>query len=242
MPANPFVHREVLKFKRWPLRATLAISWTSPRGRGEAHHQRGPAYGQDGVEAERKYYELDDPSVLAIKGTGPVQGIPRGVGIPKPDRKLAHLRLPHRRGPAERGRGIRRAPLHPRRQHRPGRAVPVRESSGLLRPGAQGHGRACPRCPARRGETKQRTGDWSCASRTAVFCDPFIARYVSDGTIKMFAYLVLLYDPKPHPLLAVEEPENQLYPETPGRTGRGIPRVCAKGRKWSSFRPTRPTS
>jgi predicted ATPase len=45
------------------------------------------------------------------------------------------------------------------------------------------------------------------------FKDPFIARYVSDGTIKMFAYLVLLYDPKPFPLLAVEEPENQLYPE-----------------------------
>ena len=45
------------------------------------------------------------------------------------------------------------------------------------------------------------------------FKDPFIARYVSDGTIKMFAYLVLLYDPKPHPLLAIEEPENQLYPE-----------------------------
>jgi predicted ATPase len=45
------------------------------------------------------------------------------------------------------------------------------------------------------------------------FKDPFIARYVSDGTIKMFAYLVLLNDPKPYPLLAVEEPENQLYPE-----------------------------
>lgn len=44
------------------------------------------------------------------------------------------------------------------------------------------------------------------------FKDPFIARYVSDGTIKMFAYLVLLHDPKPHPLLSVEEPENQLYP------------------------------
>ena len=44
------------------------------------------------------------------------------------------------------------------------------------------------------------------------FKDPFIARFVSDGTIKMFAYLVLLYDPKPHPLLCVEEPENQLYP------------------------------
>ena len=44
------------------------------------------------------------------------------------------------------------------------------------------------------------------------FRDPFVDRYVSDGTIKMFAYLVLLYDPEPHPLLCVEEPENQLYP------------------------------
>ncbi|MDP2368455.1 AAA family ATPase [Rhodoferax sp.] len=45
------------------------------------------------------------------------------------------------------------------------------------------------------------------------FKDPFIARHVSDGTIKMFAYLVLLNDPKPFPMLAIEEPENQLYPE-----------------------------
>jgi len=44
------------------------------------------------------------------------------------------------------------------------------------------------------------------------FKDPFVARYVSDGTIKMFAYLLLLHDPKPHPLLCVEEPENQLHP------------------------------
>lgn len=44
------------------------------------------------------------------------------------------------------------------------------------------------------------------------FKDPFIANYVSDGTIKMFAYLILLHDPSPHPLLCIEEPENQLYP------------------------------
>lgn len=48
------------------------------------------------------------------------------------------------------------------------------------------------------------------------FKTPFLDRYVSDGTIKMFAYLVLLYDPKPHPLLCVEEPENQLYPKLMG--------------------------
>ncbi len=45
------------------------------------------------------------------------------------------------------------------------------------------------------------------------FKDPFYAKFVSDGTIKMFAYLMLLYDPIPHNLLCVEEPENQLYPQ-----------------------------
>jgi predicted ATPase len=48
--------------------------------------------------------------------------------------------------------------------------------------------------------------------RDGTFKTPFLDRYVSDGTIKMFAYLVLLHDPKPHPLLCIEEPENQLYP------------------------------
>ena len=45
------------------------------------------------------------------------------------------------------------------------------------------------------------------------FKNPFSSKFVSDGTIKMFTYLVLLSDPSPHALLCVEEPENQLYPE-----------------------------
>lgn len=49
--------------------------------------------------------------------------------------------------------------------------------------------------------------------RDGSFKDPFIDRYVSDGTIKMFTYLILLHDPEPHPLLCIEEPENQLYPK-----------------------------
>ncbi len=58
------------------------------------------------------------------------------------------------------------------------------------------------------------TGDGRVALRfrDASFQNGFIARSVSDGTIKMFAYLALLNDPDPHPLLCVEEPENQLYP------------------------------
>ena len=48
------------------------------------------------------------------------------------------------------------------------------------------------------------------------FKDPFSAKFVSDGTIKMFTYLVLLRDPQKHALLCIEEPENQLYPELLG--------------------------
>ncbi|KJS03442.1 MAG: ATPase [Peptococcaceae bacterium BRH_c4a] len=45
------------------------------------------------------------------------------------------------------------------------------------------------------------------------FKDPFLARHVSDGTLKMFAYLILLFDPTPPPLLCIEEPENGLHPK-----------------------------
>jgi predicted ATPase len=45
------------------------------------------------------------------------------------------------------------------------------------------------------------------------FSQPFISRFVSDGTLKMFAYLALLNDPNPPPLLCIEEPENGLHPQ-----------------------------
>ncbi|HBY60331.1 MAG TPA: ATPase [Solibacterales bacterium] len=43
------------------------------------------------------------------------------------------------------------------------------------------------------------------------FQDPFYAQQVSDGTLKMFTYLLLLEDPDPPPFLGIEEPENGLY-------------------------------
>lgn len=43
------------------------------------------------------------------------------------------------------------------------------------------------------------------------FKDPFYAQQMSDGTLKAFAYLLLLEDPAPPPFLCIEEPENGLY-------------------------------
>ena len=43
------------------------------------------------------------------------------------------------------------------------------------------------------------------------FSDPFFAGQMSDGTLKIFAYLLLLEDPEPPPFICIEEPENGLY-------------------------------
>ena len=43
------------------------------------------------------------------------------------------------------------------------------------------------------------------------FTDPFYAQQMSDGTLKVFSYLLLLEDPTPPPFLCIEEPENGLY-------------------------------
>ena len=48
--------------------------------------------------------------------------------------------------------------------------------------------------------------------KDAPFDHPILARYSSDGTLKMLAYLVLLHDPYPPPFIGIEEPENFLHP------------------------------
>ena len=49
--------------------------------------------------------------------------------------------------------------------------------------------------------------------KDAPFDRPILAKYASDGTLKLLAYLVLLYDPDPAPLIGIEEPENFLHPK-----------------------------
>lgn len=48
--------------------------------------------------------------------------------------------------------------------------------------------------------------------KDAPFDHPVLAKFASDGTLKMLAYLVLLYDPTPAPFIGIEEPENFLHP------------------------------
>ena len=48
--------------------------------------------------------------------------------------------------------------------------------------------------------------------KDAPFGKPILARFASEGTLKMLAYLILLYDPTPPQLIGIEEPENYLHP------------------------------
>lgn len=44
------------------------------------------------------------------------------------------------------------------------------------------------------------------------FSEPILAKFASDGTLKLLAYLVLLRDPAPPPFIGIGEPENSLHP------------------------------
>ena len=169
-------------------------------------------YGEEGAVEERAEYALDDPSILAIKGLGQFREF-RVVSELRSlieswhisDFHIAEARPSAEAGYAEhlstRGDNVAQVAQYLYENHRE-RFERVLEAMRLRVPGVSD----VEAKPTEDGRLVLRFQDGS-------FKDPFIARYVSDGTIKMFAYLVLLYDPAPHPLLAVEEPENQLYPD-----------------------------
>jgi Predicted ATPase len=48
--------------------------------------------------------------------------------------------------------------------------------------------------------------------KDAPFERPVLSRFASDGTLKMLAYLTVLYDPEPPQFIGIEEPENFLHP------------------------------
>jgi len=62
--------------------------------------------------------------------------------------------------------------------------------------------------------------------KDAPFDRPVLAKWASDGTLKMLAYLVVLYDPMPPPLIGIEEPENHFHP-------RLLPELAEECRKAS---------
>ena len=205
------VEREVLRYRRGTGSGRPRHFVDFSRGSGQAITNEA-AYGEEGARIERREYRLGDPSILAIKGLGQFSEF-RVVSEFRSmienwhisDFHIADARPSAEAGYAEhlstRGDNVAQVAQYLYQNHR---THFERVLTAMQRrvPGVS----SVEAKPTEDGRLVLRFKDGS-------FRDPFIARYVSDGTIKMFAYLVLLHDPSPHPLLAVEEPENQLYPE-----------------------------
>jgi predicted ATPase len=203
------VEREVLKFRR----GQYGQPWhfvDFSRGRGTAITNEA-AYGEQDARQQRADHILDDPSVLAIKGLGQFREF-RVVSEFRAlieswyisDFHIADARPSSDVGESQhlstRGDNVAQVAKY-MFEHHPKEFQQVLDIMRRRVPGVTG----VEARPTEDGRLLLRFQDGS-------FKDPFIARYVSDGTIKMFAYLILLLDPKPFPLLAIEEPENQLYP------------------------------
>ena len=48
--------------------------------------------------------------------------------------------------------------------------------------------------------------------KDAPFEQPILAKFASDGTLKLLSYLMLFHGPEPPQLIGIEEPENYLHP------------------------------
>ena len=206
---RPVVEREILRYRRY----SYGKPWhflDFRRGQGYAVTNEAEEV-EDVTQLERDEQSLKSPDLLAIKGLAQFERFPAVVALGNlierwhvSDFHISRARPEQETGYAEHlSREGENLSLvveylhdnHPKIFSRIMRKLKVRV------PGIS------------HVESKQtEEGRILLKFQDGAFEDPFLARYVSDGTIKMLAYLTLLYDPDPHPLLCVEEPENQLYP------------------------------
>jgi len=206
---RPIVEREILKYRRF--------SHGKPRhfldfrqGRGFAITNEAETVA-DETQLERDEQVLKSPDLLAIKGLAQFERFPAVVALGNlierwhvSDFHISRARPEQEAGYAEHlsreGDNLSLVVDYLHHEH-PAVFSKILEKLQARIPGMT------------RVETRQtEEGRILLKFQDGAFEDPFLARYASDGTIKMLAYLTLLYDPDPHPLLCVEEPENQLYP------------------------------
>ena len=206
---RPFVLREILKYRR----GSKGQPWhflNFSRGEGEAVTNELDSV-TDKKDLKREHQTLKSPDILAIKGLAQFQRFPAVVALGDlienwhlSDFHISRARPEQEAGYAEHlsreGENLSLVVEYLFRNHQ----EIFRKILDRLKA----------RIPGITGVEAKTTeeGRVLLKFQDGAFEDPFLARYVSDGTIKMLAYLVLLYDPTPHPLLCVEEPENQLYP------------------------------
>jgi predicted ATPase len=207
---QPIVRKEVLAYRRGQHgRPWKFIDFTNGEGEAIVNEDQ---YGTEGAKEQRDSQLLESPDILAIKGLGQFKKFKAISGFRKllENWYISNFQIQAARNIPDIGVSEH---LSPEGENLPQVAQymyqnhPVRFRDVLDKMKKRVPGIA-------KVEAKEtEDGRIILKFQDGEFKDPFIARYVSDGTIKMFGYLILLHDPEPHPLLCIEEPENYLHPE-----------------------------
>ena len=202
---GPVVRREFLRWKR--------------RQPGAPFHFLDYAYGEgeviSGEEPEqhdrRHKRSLSGPDVLAVNTLGTLAENPRVIALRNfiTSWHLSYLSADASRGNPEAGAEERLSPtgdnlpnvIQYLREQYPDRLERIFET---LR-------RRVPRIEQVEAQVLQ-DSRLLLLIKDAPFSEPMLSRFASDGTLKLLAYLTILYDPDPPKLIGIEEPENYLHP------------------------------
>lgn len=206
---RPFVNREILRYKRGRYGSPYHfLDFTKGEGYAISNEED---FDKNDEDLTKDYQKLGSSDILAIKGLGQFERFKAAIAFRNfienwhvSDFHISQARPSQEAGYAEH--------LSPTGDNLPLVTQYLFENhmdifNGIL-------DRMRRRVPGISSVQAESTVDGRIVLRFSdgSFKDPFIANYVSDGTLKMFAYLVLLNDPHPHPSMCIEEPENQLYP------------------------------
>ncbi|MEZ5329109.1 MAG: AAA family ATPase [Verrucomicrobiales bacterium] len=207
---KPIVRREILRYKRGQHGSPFHfINFENGKGTAVSNEED---FNRPDEELDREEQTLSSPDILAIKGLGQFDRFKAAKAFRQliENWHISDIHISSARGAkppdegehvSSRGDNLPAVALRLFNEHRPVFDEVCRKMEQRV-PGVK-------QIEARPMEN----GSLVIRYRDGAFDEPFLDLNVSDGTIKMFAYLLLLHDPKPHKILCVEEPENQLYPE-----------------------------
>ena len=216
---GPYVEREILKYRRYSFgRPWHFLDFSNGSGYAVTNEAEEV---QDETQLKRDEQVLKSSNLLAIKGLAQFERFPAVVALGNlierwhvSDFHISRARPEQEVGYAEHlsreGENLSLVIEYLHENH-PGTFREILQKLRRRVPGVT------------RVESKQtEEGRILLRFQDGAFEDPFLARYVSDGTIKMLAYLALLYDPEPPPTVRRRAREPAL-PDPALGVGRGIP-------------------
>lgn len=218
---GPYVASEKLKWRRGQKGSPFAFL-EFENGKGRVISGEKPDINDEKIDES-----LDSPEMLAVNTLGQLSKNPRVIALRRfiTGWYLSYLTADQTRGVPEAGPQER---LSATGDNLPNVVQYLREQhSDVLEKILSNLTKRVPRLEKVDAEIMQ-DGRLLLQIKDGPFDKPILSKFASDGTLKLLAYLMVLYDPTPPQLIGIEEPENQLHP-------RLLDDLCEECRAASEF-------